>query len=95
MTIYDRRQQDIRLDGLEQQIQLHEVREESTLVELSRQIERMSQDLSEVSEIVKAWNNAKGFVQTIQGIAKVVAVITLCVSPFVAFGYFIKTGHWK
>ena len=83
---YNRRASDRRIAALEQTLAQHETREESKLVELIEKIDTIQRDVAEVSEVLKAWNNAKGFIQTVNTIAKIVAVVAVCISPFVAFG---------
>lgn len=76
-----------------------------TIAEIQRQREedralmlRISDDLTAVKEIVTAWNNIKGFVETIKAInrtiwfiVKITAVIAALSTAIYLYG---KTGHW-
>ena len=92
---HDRRKSDAKLNELESRLEDHEGREERDIAKMLTKLDRLHDDITSMSEILTAWNNAKGFVQTIQAISKVLAVVAVCASPFVAFGYYIKTGQWK
>lgn len=59
---------------------------------------QMRDDVKAVREIVTAWNNIKGFVQTVRAInstiwfiAKIITVISAIAMAIYLFG---KTGHW-
>ena len=93
--IHDRRQSDAKINELEERLEIHVEREEKDIAKMLTKLEQMHTDLASMAEILKVWNNTKGFVQTIQAISKVLVVVAVCTSPFVAFGYYIKTGQWK
>lgn len=91
---FDRRTNDARLDELEKNLSEHEKREESEITYLIEMVGELKEDIAEVSEIVKAWNSAKGFVATVRFLAKALAIAALLLVPFVDLGAFIK-AHLK
>lgn len=46
------------------------------------------------AEIVSAWNNVKGFVNTVHTISKVLRWATLTGAAIAAIWYFVANGHW-
>lgn len=54
----------------------------------------VASDAKKIREIVEAWDNAKGFVNTVKGISATLKILAL---PMVALGalwYFMTTGHF-
>lgn len=53
----------------------------------------MGEKVGKMDEMLTAWNNAKGFVNTVQMISKVIKFLTPIGLLILAGWYFIKTGH--
>lgn len=51
-------------------------------------------DVKRIREIVEAWNNAKGFVNTIKAISAAVKVLAILFAAAAAVWFFITNGHW-
>ena len=58
-------------------------------------IGRMDTKLTTIEEILTAWNNTKGFVNTLKFLNKGLAIIAVPVGIIVAVYFYGKTGHWK
>lgn len=67
---------------------------EAYKVSVESRIAPMEADIKRIREIVEAWNNAKGFVNTIKGISSTIKVLAIPVAAAAAFWYLITTGHW-
>jgi len=65
----------------------------ATLKMLSEQSARQTETLNKMAEILEAWNNIKGFGKTLRFLSTWIKVISLIVLAWVAFVYFLRTGH--
>lgn len=50
--------------------------------------------LSDITDLLTAWNNAKGFVRVIEGMAYTVKLFTPVAAVLGAIWYFAHTGKW-
>lgn len=57
-------------------------------------VEEIALKQASMSEILLAWNNAKGFVKTIQGISKILRWLVLTGGAFAAVWFLLINGHW-
>src|SRR3990172_6141306 len=53
----------------------------------------VANDAKKIREIVEAWDNAKGFVNTVKGISSTLKLLALPAAFVVAIWYLITTGH--
>lgn len=87
-----------RLDATEQRLNEGDQSFESLRAEVGEIREHvavMRQDMATVKEIVVAWNNVKGFVTTIQVLAKI-GTVCVRVAAFLGLVYMAgKLGEWK
>lgn len=92
------------LDGYRQELREEIEEHRSDVQEQLRETRLAQQQLNEkmdevlvavgsVHEVMNAWNNAKGFVNTVQMISKVIKFLTPIGLLILAGWYFIKTGH--
>lgn len=63
-------------------------------VSIEKRIAPMEADIKRIREIVEAWNNAKGFVNTVKGISSTIKILAIPAAACAAIWYLITTGHW-
>lgn len=73
----------VRMDKLQLQVQC-----------VDKKIDQVLGIISNVDEIVTAWNNTQGFVRTVQTISKVLRWTTLTGVAVAALWYLITHGKW-
>nr|PZN71014.1 MAG: hypothetical protein DIU57_21465 [Pseudomonadota bacterium] len=59
------------------------------------QLDRVADDLSQVKEIVVAWDSIKGFVAVVKASSKVLGFLLKVAAVVGALWLFAKTGEWK
>lgn len=70
----------------------HQTELEGHRKSLVEKIDKMQATLNSVAEIVTAWNNAKGFINTLQTVGVVAKWFTLTGASVVAIWYWLHGG---
>jgi hypothetical protein len=53
----------------------------------------VASDAKKIREIVEAWDNAKGFVNTVKGISATIKFLALFAAALAGLWYIMTTGH--
>lgn len=59
----------------------------------AQELQEIKSNLKSISDLLAAWNNAKGFVNTISWIATFIKWCAIIGTVIAGAWYFIKTGH--
>ena len=70
----------------------HDINDRLDLI-LAR-VDEMALRQANMAEIVVTWNNAKGFVATVQSVSRIIRWVTLTSITVGALWYFIQHGSW-
>lgn len=65
---------------------------QETLRELSYDIRDIKTSISEVKEILSAWNSIKGFGKTLSWVAKGIKIVTIIAGGLAVVWYFVTRG---